>query len=175
MKKLTLILIALLLAGLLLGGCVADKKPDPPARREGPPPMLAPALPAPSEDSKMVAAMQAEHQQTLRLALKTNPNSALTVPISSVPPIPKGFRSPWEQLTMLTVIASSCGAGAEQCISPSLPAAAAGQRAEGVDSREAGNEADAGAGAGEGVVNKPEESAAATPPPADVRLLAPAK
>jgi len=153
---------------LLLGGCVAGKKTGP----------SAPAEPLPA-NTPMVAKMQEEHQKTLRLALKTNPEAALTVPIASVPPIQDGFSAPWQNMTTLTIIASGCHVGAEQCISPSLPAAATGQRAEdeGVAGREAGDEAATGAGTGDsgGVVSKPEESAAAAPPPADVRLLAPAK
>jgi hypothetical protein len=138
----------MILAGLLLlGGCVADKKPGP----------SAPAEPLPV-NTPMVAYYDAlRGQQPIFLAaLEADKTSAPAVALAAAPAAPAGAGAALPNLRSF-VIVNGCNAGAEQCISPSLPAAAAG------------------AGAGEGVVKKPEESAAAAPPPADVRLLAPAK
>lgn len=152
---------------LLLGGCVAGKKTGP----------SAPAEPLPA-NTPMVAYYDAlRGQQPIFLAaLEADKTSAPAVALAAAPAAPAGARPALPNLRSFVVV-NGCNAGAEQCISPSLPAAAAGQRAEdeGVDSRQAGDAPAAGAGAGEGVVKKPEESAAAAPPPADVRLLAPAK
>jgi hypothetical protein len=155
----------MILAGLLLlGGCVADKKPGP----------SAPAEPLPA-NTPMIAYYDAlRGQQPIFLAaLAADKASAPAVALAAAPAAPTGARPALPNLRSF-VIVNGCNAGAEQCISPSLPAARR-QRAEGedVDSREAGNEAADGAGGG--VVSKPEESAAAAPPPADMHLLAPAE
>jgi hypothetical protein len=162
--------IIISLAGLLLlGGCVAGKKTGP----------SAPAEPLPA-NTPMVAYYDAlRGQQPIFLAaLEADRTSAPAVALAAAPAAPAGARPALPNLRNF-VIVNGCSAGAEQCISPSLPAAATAQRAEdeGVAGREAGDEAAAGPGSGDsgGVVSKPEESAAAAPPPADVRLLAPSK
>ena len=115
-------------AALLLGGCMADKapQPTPPARASSPPMIAGPAEPA----AKVEITSAAGEIHIGQLHIGKSPTPLLA-----------------------------------QCVSPSLPAAAAGQRAEDedVDSRQAGNEADAGDRPDGGVVNEPEERTDAVP------------
>lgn len=125
-------------AALLLGGCMADKAPQPtaPARASSPPMIAGPSEPAAKVE--ITSAAGEIHIGQLHIGKSSPPLLA-------------------------------------QCVSPSLPAAAAGQRAEGAGmaGREAGDEAAAGDRADVGVMNEPDERTDAAPARPKLLLLPP--
>ncbi len=156
-------MIACLSAGLLVTGCVAAKAPQStPPERDSPPPMIAAAY---------YDALKA-NQPVLLAALEADKSSAGAVAFAGAPAPPKGFTAPFGNLR---VVVFGGGDKAEQCISPSLPAAGDGQRAEGEDvyNRKAGTSTAAADRADYSVVG--DESINASPPPDKLRMLTPAK
>ena len=158
------IIIACLSAGLLVTGCMADKAPQPtPPDRDSPPPMIA---------DKYYDALKG-NQQVLLAALAANKDSAGPVAFASAPAAPAGFTPPFGRLRV--VVFGGCGDKAERCISPSLPAAGDGQRAEDEDmaGRKAGSSPAAADRTDDSVVG--DERIDAAPPRPQLLRISPAK
>jgi hypothetical protein len=151
------------LSGLLVTGCMADKAPQSwPPEMDSERPLVA---------DKYYDALKA-NQPVLLAALEADKSSAGAVAFAGTPAPPKGFTAPFGNLR---VVVFGGGDKAEQCISPSLPAAADGQRAEGedVDNRKAGASPAAADRADDSVVGY--ESIDASPPPDKLLRLSPPK
>lgn len=151
---------AALLACALLAGCAAEKTKTTP-----PDPDAVP----------MIAAALGQQQTVLLAALEADKRSATAVALASVPPTPQGFRPAWPGLRNLTII-TGCGSD-DQCVSPSLPAAADKQQrdedAPDGDSPALDGQAGADSRLDVDKMTSPEERTDASAPPAKLRILPP--